>query len=424
MGTSIDYSTVSHETIYQHVTGGPGSAALMDTSRGWQSIAAKLQELQGLVDQAVQGIGAAQQGAAADAATHSTTALTPWIADAATAAKGVAARVCEQAIAFAHTRDNMPPPRAVPEVPFNQDPATWMGEHAVEWLPGIQTEHERAQVAAQQDEQRARELMSGYQGTSNENVALREHFAMAPTVVAEVADPAPGGAGVGGNGAWSAQPGGAQPGSVQSAPAPSAAARPAVTYSDAHSALAHPGAGAGGEGTLAPAATASQLASNLPPAVPTTSQLAGGYPGAGQQSMAGAVPFGSPTFIGAGAGSGDRTRGGARFSGGASRGGGFGPRPTAAFGSGEPRAWSSTAYDTPGHNSLEHVSAEHAGGDRSARGGGWGDAPLGGVGGAGRDSGSSEHRRPSYLIEQDTNAIVGELPRVAPPVIGADEDYR
>ncbi|MDT7717150.1 MAG: hypothetical protein QOH09_3142, partial [Pseudonocardiales bacterium] len=24
MGTSIDYSTVSHETIYQHITGGPG----------------------------------------------------------------------------------------------------------------------------------------------------------------------------------------------------------------------------------------------------------------------------------------------------------------------------------------------------------------------------------------------------------------
>ena len=46
-------------------------------------------------------------------------------------------------------------------------------------------------------------------------------------------------------------------------------------------------------------------------------------------------------------------------------------------------------------------------------------APLGATGTAHRDS-HTEHRRPSYLIEQDTNAIIGELPRTAPPVIGAD----
>ena len=421
MGTSIDYSTVSHETIYYHITGGPGSAALGDVSRGWQSVATKLQALHGLVDQAVRGIGAAQQGAAADAATHATMALMPWLGDSVTAANGMAARVSEQAAFFAHTRDSMPAPHAIPEVSFSQDPGAWIADHAVEWLPGIQTEHERAQVAAQQDEQRARELMSGYQGTSNENLAVRQHFAAAPVVVAEVADPAPGGVRVGGaNGGWSIHP----------SPAHAGAAHPTL----AHSRLV-----AGGHSASAPpAATAPQLVSGIhhaPAPVATAPQLAGGYPSPGEEPeepMTGsdsvrpatAAPFGpSPILTGSGAAGGDRIRGGSRFSrgGGVSRDGGFGPRPCAAFDSplGESRLGSS-----PDQSSTAQGSAEQASAGRAARGGvGWANTPLGATGGSGR-AGSTEHRRPSYLIEQDTSAIIGELPQVAPPVIGADEDYR
>jgi hypothetical protein len=382
MGTSIDYSAVSHETIYHHITGGPGSAALMDASRGWQSVATKLQELQGLVDQTVRKIGAAQQGAAADAATHATMVLMPWIGDGVTAANGMAARVSEQAAFFAHTRDSMPAPRAIPEVSFSQDPGTWMADHAVEWLPGIQTEHERAQVAAQQDEQRARELMSGYQSTSNENLVVRQHFAAAPTVVAELADPAPGGVGVGGtNGGWSAHPSAAHPG------------------------LAHSGPVAGGHGaSAAPAATAPQLASGIHDALAAVSpQLAGGYPSPGDQPMAGsgsvrpgaAAPFGpSPILAGSSATGGDRFRGGSRFSGagGVSRAGGFGPRPSAAFGTGDSRLGGSPVHGSAGHGSPGPGNAEQASAGRPARGGaGWTDAPLGAAGGSGR-AGSTAHR--------------------------------
>jgi hypothetical protein len=158
---------------------------MMEMSRGWQSVATEMQDIQAAVRQAVRGIGAAQQGAAADAATHSTSALMPWLDDGVTAANGVAARVSEQAASFAHTRDSMPPPRVVPDVSFSQDPATWTADHAIEWLPGIQTQNEAAHLAAQQDQERARELMHGYQGTSNDNLAVRDHFAAAPTVVAE-----------------------------------------------------------------------------------------------------------------------------------------------------------------------------------------------------------------------------------------------
>jgi len=65
-------------------------------------------------------------------------------------------------------------------------------------LPGIQTSHEADALAAQQDQERARELMIGYQGNSNDNLGVRDHFAPAPTVVADVADPTPGRVGIGG----------------------------------------------------------------------------------------------------------------------------------------------------------------------------------------------------------------------------------
>ncbi|PZS40757.1 MAG: hypothetical protein DLM62_01165 [Pseudonocardiales bacterium] len=415
MGTSIDYSTVSHETIYQHITGGPGYSGMMEMSRGWQSVATEMQDIRGAVERAVRGIGAAQQGAAADAATHSTSALMPWLDDSVTAANGVAARVSEQAASFAHTRDSMPPPRAVPEVSFSQDPGTWTADHAIEWLPGIQTSNEAAHVAAQQDQERARELMDGYQGTSNGNLGVREHFAAAPTMVAEVADPTPGGAAVGGgSGGGSAQP---APSGAQSTPG---GARPAL----AHSAAAHQGPVAGVPAHAAPAVTASQLA---PGAVATTPQLAGGYPSPAGQPLAGsgpvtpaaAQPFGPSPVLAASNGA-DRVRGGSRYSGGGGvpRAGSFGPRPTAFSAGGshlsEPRLSSSAAYG----------SGEPASAGRVARGGGgWGDAPLGAPNSS-RDGDNREHRRASYLIEQDTNAIVGELPRTAPPVIGAEEDYR
>src|SRR5262245_54438152 len=140
MGTSIDYSSVSHETIYQRINGGQGSTELMEASRGWQSVAARLRRLHGAVEQAIREIGATQQGAAAEAATHATMALMPWLEHSATAATAMAARISHQVNSFGYARDNMPTPVKFPQVSFSQDPGTWLGEHAVEWLPGIQTE--------------------------------------------------------------------------------------------------------------------------------------------------------------------------------------------------------------------------------------------------------------------------------------------
>jgi hypothetical protein len=391
VGTDIDYSAVSHETIYQHITGGPGSADLMDASQGWRSVAAKLQDLHGVVEQAIRGISAAQQGAAADAATHATMALMPWLDSSVTGANAMADRIAQQAGSFAHTRDNMPKPMEIPEVSFSQDPGTWMADHAVEWLPGIQTQHERDQVAAQQAEQHARELMTAYQGSSNDNLAVSQEFTAAPAVVADVSDPSlGGGAGTGGTSAYGTAPVSPTHAGIPHTPATQAA--PAVA---GHAAAA-----------VAAASTAPPTASGIhqAPAASTAPQLAGGYSvpqgepiaGAGTITPAIAAGFAAAPFRAAGR----RPRG---------TPGGFGPRPTAWLGE-----------ESSHRGGAAPVNGEHTGAGRAARAGtGWEGAPLGATGTANRDS-HTEHRRPSYLIEQDTNAIIGELPRTAPPVIGAD----
>lgn len=161
MGTNIDYSTVAHQTIYHNITSGSGAETLVAASRAWQDVATRLQRIQEYVEQAVRGIGVAQQGAAAEAATQASMPLVPWVANAATVAGGLASRISTQADLFTHTRDSMPKPRAVADPTWNQDPVEWAADGLIDWLPGIQTDEEGARVQAQQEEQRARDLMIG-----------------------------------------------------------------------------------------------------------------------------------------------------------------------------------------------------------------------------------------------------------------------
>jgi hypothetical protein len=48
-----------------------------------------------------------------------------------------------------------------------------------------------------------------------------------------------------------------------------------------------------------------------------------------------------------------------------------------------------------------------------------GAAPFGAMGG-GRGGEDKERRRPSYLVESDSDRLIGDLPRTAPAVIGQD----
>ncbi|MGH3980692.1 MAG: hypothetical protein ACRDRZ_17115, partial [Pseudonocardiaceae bacterium] len=49
-------------------------------------------------------------------------------------------------------------------------------------------------------------------------------------------------------------------------------------------------------------------------------------------------------------------------------------------------------------------------------------APMAGGAGRGRGGEDTEHQRAGYLVERDENAIIGEIPATAPPVIGEEPD--
>lgn len=399
MGTSIDYSTVAHETIYRNITGGSGAAALHGASRAWEGVATKLARIQDYVDQAVRGIGVAQQGAAADAATQASMPLVAWVSDAVTVAKGLASRIAGQAELFTHTRDSMPEPRAVPDPAWNQDPAEWAADGLIDWLPGAQTEEVGARVQAQQDEQRARDLMIAYQRGTNENLADPPQFDAPPQVVADAAvPPPPGSDGAAGDPQHGS---GTDPGRSAAAPA---STTPATAPPPAAGATPPPPAG--------PAQPPS-----APP--PTPAQLSTGYPqqpgpfdiGSGQARV-GPQPGFEPAPPFAGTGGSGLVRGwpGAppRRMGGRGAGGpppvprgGFGPRP--------PR----TPSAAPG-------STEPTGAKRPPAAGADAGTGMTPVGGGGDAPDSTDYRKPSYLVEQDTNAIIGDLPLVCPPVIGED----
>jgi hypothetical protein len=90
---------------------------------------------------------------------------------------------------------------------------------------------------------------------------------------------------------------------------------------------------------------------------------------------------------------------------------GFGPRPTTGFG---PRPAASA------HPAFDEMSATRGLAGPAVRN--TGEAGYGQpFGGAANQHGERDREhRSKYLIHEDSNAIVGDLPPTAPPVIGAD----
>ena len=99
--------------------------------------------------------------------------------------------------------------------------------------------------------------------------------------------------------------------------------------------------------------------------------------------------------------------------GGAAEGGrtGFGPRPSTGFG---PRP------TTSAHPALDEMSPTRGSAGPAVRNtgaAGYGQ-PFGGT--PNQQGERDREHRSKYLIHEDSNAIVGDLPPTAPPVIGAD----
>lgn len=148
----------------------------------------------------------------------------------------------------------------------------------------------------------------------------------------------------------------------------------------------------------------------LPPGSrPPGSQLPPGSrpPGGGGGPRGGFGPGGSSGSGGPGSGQGGMRGGG---------GGGFGP---GGSGSGGPGAGGPRSGAMPG--GMFGGDDHHGNQNRGAAAGGRGGAgsPMGGGGGAGgKGEEDTEHQAPSYLLENDPDAIFGTDEITAPPVIG------
>ena len=417
MGTNFNYDDTDHQVIFDRINGGSGSGSLQEASQAWQRLGDDVGTIgKSYVHSGLRGILASRQGAAAEAAAAVTSAMLPWMDDVAQIATTAAHRTQGQADYWVTAKHTVPPvPPAPQSASFFGDPTEWMAQK-MDWLPGLTTEEEKAQQRQQDAAEQARQAMRVYQSSSNGNIdltpaftaphALNTSIGALPVTDARVDDagsaaPMPMGGGVSHH-----------PGVHQPAAHPMAAYQPVTTTAQ----FAEGGpTGPTGPGNVAPGS--GQWAGNPTPsqgmahgAVPVGTGLGASIAGRGSARSV-QVDGGVPGALFR------RGASGASGVGGASGGGtvrtGFGPKPSVG-----------TAQFSPRPDISAHPAGEGVNGARGTatptgamRGAGYGE-PL--VGGAGqRGEGDREHRS-KYLVHDDSNAIVGDLPPTAPPVIGAD----
>ncbi len=417
MGTDFNYDDTDHQVIFDSINGGSGSDSLQEASRAWQRLGDDVGAIgKSYVQSGIRGILASREGAAAEAAAAVTGAMLPWIDDVALIASAAAQRAQGQADYWVTAKHNVPPvPSAPVSAGFFGGPSEWFAQK-MDWFPGLTTEEERAQQRQQDAAEQARQAMRVYQSSSNGNIdpapaftapqALDVGIGALPLTDARVdgtTTPATVGGGAVGHQPATHQPATHQLAAHQPAVQPMAAYQPVATASQlAQGGPAAPDSAAPGSGRWAGNPTPGQ--SVTPSPLPVGTGL--GDSTAGRDS---ARPAPAQAHGGA---AGTRVGG---AGGGAGRAG-FGPRPSA-----------SAAQFGPQPGASAHPAAEGMGGARGAataaganRGAGYGE-PL--AGGAGQRGDQDREHRGKYLVHDDSNAIVGDLPPTAPPVIGEDPAY-
>ncbi|MDQ4009587.1 MAG: PPE domain-containing protein [Actinomycetota bacterium] len=412
MGTNFNYDDTDHQVIFDRINGGAGSGSLQEASQAWQRLGADVGAIgKSYVQSGLRGILASREGAAAEAAAAVTSAMLPWMDDVAQVATTAAQRTQGQADYWVTTKHNVPPvPPAPQSASFFGDPTEWMAQK-MDWFPGLTTEEEKAQQRQQDAAEQARQAMRVYQSSSNGNIDLEPAFTAPQALNASIGALPLTDARV--DGAASAAPtpmgadgAGRHAGGHQPAAHPMAAYQPVATAAQlAEGGPAGPGNVAPGSGQWAGNPTPSQGMAHGPAAVGTgfgasttgrdparSAQVGGGVPGA-------LFGRGASGVSGAGGGGAGRV--------------GFGPKPSVGAAQFGPRPDISAHPPAEGGSGARSTAAS-TGATRAA---GYVEPLLGGAGQRGEQD--REHRS-KYLIHDDSNAIVGDLPPTAPPVIGAD----
>ncbi|MGH3972897.1 MAG: PPE domain-containing protein [Pseudonocardiaceae bacterium] len=401
MTTCVNYWTYSHETIRHEMYDGHGPSSQSDAMLGWHQLAERLSSVRRYVDTAIAGVQASQRGAAADAAVVAMTPLGAWVEEARRLAIETGNKIDDQISAFTAAKGN------VPEVP--PEPRGWGWKD----IPGIDSfttsDQEIDEAFNREQESQARAAMSLYQNGTNTRLMNLTQFA--PPLAGEPNLIIPTGDRVGigeflGTGAPAGNDGsGALPGS------PTTLAGPASSAST---------------GPIAAAPTPTSLQSGTGIGNP---DYAGVRPATGTPQASGG--FLSATPVVATPVDGALSRSGRGVTRGGSAAGGFGfPRGRVPAGLGSHRAIGGFGpTGLPESVAARGPSASAAGTSRlpgtgtgigtGASGATGAAAPIGAMGGSRGDE-DKERRRPSYLVESDSDRLIGDLPRTAPAVIGED----
>lgn len=404
MTTCENYGAYSHQQIRHEMCDGAGTSSQGAAMVGWHELAGRLTIIRHYLDSAIGGVLASQQGVAADAAIGAMVPLGGWLDEVQRLANDTRDHLDHQISGFTTARDS------IPDVPAEPRGAGWQDYALID--PFTISDQERDEAFAAEQQRQAQAAMMLYQNTTNERVSSVVRFAPPPAGAPELTIPAGHRPGVG---AAARRTGVTAAGAEPGAPAPHPGTDGVAGLSGA------PGA-PGGPAGLQPAPTGAQGG-----AVPAGAEHVGGHPLPGSPAPPGGAGAGGLTLYPAGVGRPGPGRIPAGRIGPAGPGGEHGRPAGGGLVSRAGRAPGSGGIG-PARGAGPTGSAGHppprgrgmTGGDRLGNAGTSGAAaPLAGA--SGRCEEEHERHRPSFLLEPDSNRLVGTLPPTAPAVIGDEQ---
>lgn len=169
----------SHEELFEQINEGPGADGSTESVRRWRELTRALSEIDDGLADALAAAMSGWTGAAADSAHGGLRPLGDWARQAQEAAELMRERAEQQAEFVSKARNDMPAPVAVSA----EEPGTV--ESVLTHLVGAQTDYEVEEARRDAAEQRAFEVMRGYESSTTANTTALASFATPPQVVVD-----------------------------------------------------------------------------------------------------------------------------------------------------------------------------------------------------------------------------------------------
>ena len=153
----------SHEELFEQINEGPGADGSTESVRRWRQLTRALNEIDDGLADALAAAMSGWTGAAADNAHDGLRPLGDWAQQAQEAAELMRDRAEQQAEFVSKARNDMPEPVAVSA----EEPGAV--ESLLTHLVGAQTDYEVQEARRDAAEQRAFEVMRGYESSTTAN---------------------------------------------------------------------------------------------------------------------------------------------------------------------------------------------------------------------------------------------------------------